>query len=483
MAENPTNIKDKNERRDVRRNTSNQIVSYTLPTNSVEQYGLVKLPAIKEELNKEQFERVINTNVTEFQFNIPDTNLELISLNDIFFPQKVITDAPSLLDALREKYNSRYTPDFNSNNGLYEIPPGYTRDYYPIKLPFDKVITGQSQDVESGTFLITQELKDSGYDLLLRYKVTAEYRGTGGGSSFRTMFDFDNADGIQSPKIVTNSPALKKGVSIGYVTQTLPTPFQTLNPNGSGNFIKTFRRRANQATYRVTNSEMRVSDKWQVKALIGSSNTQLIADASYFEIEVVEPDTQASGGSTGNGTIFQVDNELPTTGAQGPGTITDGTLGGGVSVNKIICNELYRQGYLEEKLWDADERYGDIMFEKNPKLVIGYQMWARRVVKYMRKHPNNTKIAYWLFKPWTKYMGYKMGVVEKPTLRGRFTNWIGSQFSYMVFNLCNGKRLLNKYNYKLFKSDITEDLVNIKITQRVGTDSNPSFNQSTGLYN
>jgi len=480
MAENPTNIKDKNERRDVRRNTSNQIVSYTLPTNSVEQYGLVKLPAIKEELNRAQFERQINTNVTEFQFNIPDTNLELISLNDIFFPQKVITDAPSLLDALREKYNSRYTPDFNSNNGLYEIPTGYNSDYYPSKLPFDKVITGQSQDVESGTFLITQELKDSGYDLLLRYRVTAEYRGTGtAGSVLKTMFDFDNADGLQSPKINSTS----KYVNIGYVSQIIPTPI--VNAGNANNL--TFRRRVNQATYRVTNSEMRVSDRWQVKGMVGSSNTQLIADNSYFDIEVVEPDTQAPGGSTFNNTNLQVFETLPAETlpfeTAAAGTITDGTLGGGISANKIICNELYRQGYLEEKLWDADERYGEIMFEKNPKLVIGYQMWARRVVKYMRKHPNNTKIAYWLFKPWTKYMGYKMGVVEKPTLRGRFTNWIGSQFSYMVFNLCNGKRLLNKYNYKLFKSDITEDLVNIKITQRAGTGSNPSFNQSTGLYN
>jgi hypothetical protein len=71
----------------------------------------------------------------------------------------------------------------------------------------------------------------------------------------------------------------------------------------------------------------------------------------------------------------------------------------------------------------------------------------------MKENPNNTKMAYWLFKPWTEYMGYKMGVVEKPTLRGRFTNWIGSQFSYMVFDLYNGKRLLDKYNYKVFKSE------------------------------
>lgn len=281
MAENPTNIKDKNERRDVRRNTSNQIVSYTLPTNSVQQYGLVKLPAIKEELNKEQFERVINTNVTEFQFNLPDTNLELISLNDIFFPQKVIIDTPSLLEPLREKYNSRYTPDFNSNNGLYEIPTGFDNDYYPTKLPFDKVITGQSQDVEAGTFLITQELKDAGYDLLLTYRVTAEYRGTGAaGSNFITMFDFDNADGFQSPK-VPNS----KYVDIGYLVQNIPTP------GGSGNNL-TFNRKVNEGTYRVTNSEMRVFDRWQVKCLVGSANTQLIADESYFDIEIVEPDTQ-----------------------------------------------------------------------------------------------------------------------------------------------------------------------------------------------
>jgi len=282
MAENPTNIKDKNERRDVRRNTSNQIVSYTLPTNSVQQYGLVKLPAIKEELNKEQFERVIKTNVTEFQFNIPDTNLELISLNDIFFPQKVITDTPSLLEPLREKYNSRYTPDFNSNNGLYEIPTGYSNDYYPTKLPFDKVITGQSQDVEAGTFLITQQLKDAGYDLLLTYRVTAEYRGTGAsGSNFITMFDFDNSDGIQSPKLPSNS----KYVDIGYTWQNIPTP------GGSGLNLR-FNRKVNEGVYRVTNSEMRVFDRWQVKCLVGSSNTQLIADESYFDIEIVKPDTQ-----------------------------------------------------------------------------------------------------------------------------------------------------------------------------------------------
>jgi len=137
----------------------------------------------------------------------------------------------------------------------------------------------------------------------------------------------------------------------------------------------------------------------------------------------------------------------------GLGNLPIGNGVGGSGGGKIICNELYRQGFLSEEMWNADEKYGEMMFEKDPKLVIGYQMWARKVVKFMRENPNNTKLAYWVFKPWTEYMGYKMGVVEKPTLRGRFTNWIGSQFSYMVFNLYNGKRLLDKYNYKIFKAE------------------------------
>ena len=123
-----------------------------------------------------------------------------------------------------------------------------------------------------------------------------------------------------------------------------------------------------------------------------------------------------------------------------------GTSGMSAGGGKIICNELYRQGYLSEQMWDADERYGEMMFEKDPKLVIGYQMWARSVVKYMKKNPNNTKMAAWLFKPWTEYMGYEMGIVEKPTLRGRFTHWVGKQISYITFNLFGGQYLLNKYN-------------------------------------
>ena len=127
---------------------------------------------------------------------------------------------------------------------------------------------------------------------------------------------------------------------------------------------------------------------------------------------------------------------------------------GGGGGNKIICNELYRQGYLSEKLWDADERYGDMMFVKDPKMIIGYQMWARKVVKYMRVKPEHTKYLYRILKPWTEYMGYEMGVINKQNYIGKITHNIAKYASYLVFNLGGGKRLLNLYNYKKFKKSI-----------------------------
>lgn len=121
---------------------------------------------------------------------------------------------------------------------------------------------------------------------------------------------------------------------------------------------------------------------------------------------------------------------------------------------KIICNELYRQGYLPELIWDADERWGDKTFATDPKLVIGYQMWAKNVVEFMRKKPQYTGIIYFLVKPWTEWMAYDLGVLPKNNLRGYLTHFIGKYVSYLVFNLNGGHRLLDLYNYKKFRESI-----------------------------
>ena len=109
---------------------------------------------------------------------------------------------------------------------------------------------------------------------------------------------------------------------------------------------------------------------------------------------------------------------------------------------KILCVELYNQGYLPYEIYKADEEWGDMLYEKDPKLIIGYQMWARKIVNFMQKNPQWTPTIYFLIKPWTEWMANEMGVnVSKKRI------WIGgllhkvlSIYSRYVYNNFGGDR-------------------------------------------
>ena len=83
-----------------------------------------------------------------------------------------------------------------------------------------------------------------------------------------------------------------------------------------------------------------------------------------------------------------------------------------------------------------------MLYEKDPKLIIGYQMWARKVVDFMQKNPQWTPTIYFLIKPWTEWMANEMGVnVSKKRI------WIGgllhkvlSIYSRYVYNNFGGDR-------------------------------------------
>lgn len=109
---------------------------------------------------------------------------------------------------------------------------------------------------------------------------------------------------------------------------------------------------------------------------------------------------------------------------------------------KIICNELYNQGYLPQNIWDADERYGNMMFDKEPKLVLGYMMWAKDVVKFMKEKPKYNKWIYTIVKPWTEHMAYEMGELPTDNFIGKIIHNVGKQYCYYVYNQTMGKRNL-----------------------------------------
>ena len=113
---------------------------------------------------------------------------------------------------------------------------------------------------------------------------------------------------------------------------------------------------------------------------------------------------------------------------------------------KIICNELYKQGYLPQHIWNADEIYGEMMYQKDPNLVLGYMMWARHVVKYMKAKPQNTKWIYMMVKPWTEHMAYEVGTLPKDNWIGKIIHSVGKQYCYYVYDKQMSKR--NKLSWQ-----------------------------------
>jgi len=109
---------------------------------------------------------------------------------------------------------------------------------------------------------------------------------------------------------------------------------------------------------------------------------------------------------------------------------------------KIICNELYNQGYLPQNIWNADERYGNMMFDKDPTLVLGYMMWARDVVKFMKEKPKYNKWIYTVVKPWSEHMAYEMGELPNDNFIGKIIHNVGKHYSYYVYNQNMSKRNL-----------------------------------------
>jgi regulator of replication initiation timing len=107
---------------------------------------------------------------------------------------------------------------------------------------------------------------------------------------------------------------------------------------------------------------------------------------------------------------------------------------------KIICNELYKQGFLPQHIWNADELYGEMMYKKDPSLVLGYMMWAKNVVGFMKAKPQYTKWIYTMVKPWTEHMAYEVGILPNDNWIGKVIHKVGKQYCYYVYNKQMSKR-------------------------------------------
>ena len=107
------------------------------------------------------------------------------------------------------------------------------------------------------------------------------------------------------------------------------------------------------------------------------------------------------------------------------------------SKGKIICDYFYRKGLLSEKLWKADEAYGEELSRTEPDVMKGYHAWARHYVREMEKESLLGKVYFaWakLWVPhWAKYLA------GEKTIRGKILHSIGKP-------ICN---IIGKFNRRI----------------------------------
>ena len=152
--------------RKVKRNTSKQIISYTLDPEGTDSYGTVKLAASKTVYGKDGFNKVLYRQPTEL-VNV-NPSLELTIINEEKLDLRNFT-------GFKDEFSARYElppndKKYYSYNQSYESRPNGEKPYGPGNLGFSKVVFGPPQ-ATPGRYTITKELIDSGNDLKLTYQI------------------------------------------------------------------------------------------------------------------------------------------------------------------------------------------------------------------------------------------------------------------------------------------------------------------------
>jgi hypothetical protein len=102
-----------------------------------------------------------------------------------------------------------------------------------------------------------------------------------------------------------------------------------------------------------------------------------------------------------------------------------GGAGWGWTHPTVICAELHRQGLMDETIFEADEAFGRYLGDNDRDVLLGYQLWAKPVVKWMQRSKTATRIVASLATPWSYEMAYRVGARDKGTVEGKILMFVG----------------------------------------------------------
>ena len=254
-------VAEKIELRDIRRNTSNQIISYGLPEDGAIGYGILRLPAQETLYEIEKYDKTIDRLTDELIQAIPNTEIEIV--NQEF-----------LLDQLEAEVVGELPTEFNARLIVNPDENGGWRDFRRYeagwkKIQFDKSVFGPSP-IEESTYTITPELIETGLNLVIKWKL-----------------------GFHHPNVFND------GATYQARLQRVAVDWR-----GTGEFD--FKQKVNvpkgrwdnlEGSIVIENKDMIPYDKWYLvgRAAVSGGSNDLYglyrSDTSYFEVYVTEGDT------------------------------------------------------------------------------------------------------------------------------------------------------------------------------------------------
>jgi hypothetical protein len=290
MAEtNIDKVAEKIERREIKRNFSNQIISYGLPEDGKLKYGYKKLPAVTTRYNRESYNNTIDGLSDELLTTRGDLGITEQSLNYIKYSESIVENE------FEDTFSGRYA----ITDGAAEVPGGGKswsgyKDHHYINpyvtpgsvssfgnhrdnfnhsgyrtIPFDRAEEGPG--LENGGYVITQELKDSGKSLKLTAIIGVANQlvdGAGNVEDKPVQFKF-KFNRIRKPYVPNIYDSLGNA------------RYESVS-RGSYPFIK--------VEFDVLNSKMQVGDIWELQGQVTTSyrGCYLYGNKSIFKVDVID---------------------------------------------------------------------------------------------------------------------------------------------------------------------------------------------------
>ena len=172
----------------------------------------------------------------------------------------------------------------------------------------------------------------------------------------------------------------------------------------------------------------------------------------------------AFGGGTSTPAPAPAPDFVTSTPSPAPSNDDDGGGGGGGGDDSIICTALNKLGYLPDYIYNADQQFGEMIRNTDPKVYQGYLKWAEYVVGWLESKDESNimpwikddktrieKTKQWALNwtvpiatPWATEMAYQMGKLDKGSYVGKLLMVVGK-------SIC---RHISKENRKVEKKHL-----------------------------